>query len=106
VWPKARLAGEPARAYSGAVSELTEVQEMAQNGSAPNKLALAVGVGIGISWVAMALYMLVHAFSGISDSRPDYGLAWGLAGVLLLAAGVASLIGTWWHVLRAPTAEH
>ena len=79
---------------------------MAQNGRVPNKLALATGVGIGIAWVAMALYMLVHAFSGIGDSRPDYGLAWGLAGVLLLAGGISSLVGTWWHVVRAPTAEH
>ena len=79
---------------------------MAHNGSAPNKLALTVGFGIGLSWIVMALYILVNAFAGISDSRPDYGLAWGLAGILLLAAGVAALIGTWWHVLRLPAAEH
>ena len=79
---------------------------MAQNGHGPNKLALATGVGIGISWVAMALYMLVHACAGSGDSRPDYALAWGLAGVLLLAGGISALVGTWWHVIRAPTLEH
>ncbi len=79
---------------------------MAQNGNGPNKLALAAGFGIGLSWIAMALYTLAHAFTGMSDQRPDYGVAWGLAGVLLLAAGAAALIGTWWHVLRRPVDNH
>ena len=74
---------------------------MAQNGQ-PNKLALLAGFGIGLSWIAMALFVLVHAARGFSDQRPDYGVAWAASGLLLLAAGVASLIGTWWHLLRRP----
>ncbi|MGQ0562435.1 MAG: hypothetical protein ACT443_11235 [Gemmatimonadota bacterium] len=84
---------------------------MAINGSgtgAPNKLALAAGFGIGVLWVAMALWCLVAGVNGFSDERPDYGLAWTLVGVLLLAAGSAALIGTWWHqfVLKRRYAQH
>lgn len=67
---------------------------------APNKLALAVGFGIGVLWIAMALFCLAAAFQGFADQRSDYGLAWSLVGVLLFAAGTASIVGTWWHVLR------
>ena len=76
---------------------------MAENGHSPNKLALAAGFGIGILWVVMALWCLFSAFNGFADNRPDYGLAWSLVGVLLLAAGGAALVGTWWHNLRVNT---
>jgi hypothetical protein len=79
---------------------------MADTNHAPNKLALAAGFGIGILWVAMALWCLVSAIRGFSDNRPDYGLAWSLVGVLLLAAGSAALIGTWWHNLRPHPHNH
>jgi hypothetical protein len=48
----------------------------------------------------MALFALTKSFAGLNNHRPDYGLAWGLVGVLLLAAGTAAVIGTWWHNLR------
>lgn len=67
---------------------------------APNKLALAVGFGIGILWIAMAIFALTAAFQGFGDQRNDYGLAWSLVGVLLFAAGTCALVGTWWHQLR------
>jgi hypothetical protein len=79
---------------------------MAQNGNRPNKLAVAVGFGIGLAWIAMALFTIARAVAGFNYNRPDYGLAWSLAGVLLLAAGVAALIGTWWHVLRVHPEGH
>ena len=73
---------------------------MAQNGHQPNKLAILTGFGIGLSWIAMALYVLIQAARGFGDQRPDYGVAWALSGILLLAAGGAALVGTWWHLLR------
>ena len=78
---------------------------MAQNGSQRNPMALATGFGIGILWIASALYILVHAIRGFMDHRPDYGMSWSLVGVLLLAAGVSAVIGTWWHLLRRPEAH-
>ena len=73
---------------------------MADHDQGPNKLALAAGFGIGVLWIAMAVYCLYSAVNGFSDNRPDYGLAWSLVGVLLLGGGTMALIGTWWHQLR------
>lgn len=79
---------------------------MAEHDHSANKLAIAAGFGIGVLWIAMALWCLYSAIAGFSDNRPDYGLAWSLVGVLLLAAGSAALIGTWWHQLRPHAEEH
>ncbi|MGH7467694.1 MAG: hypothetical protein ACRENP_06860 [Longimicrobiales bacterium] len=79
---------------------------MAYNGHQPNKLAVLAGFGIGLTWILTALYTLVRAFGGLRDDRYDYGVAWTTVGVLLLAAGIAALIGTWWHQLRPPTDVH
>lgn len=65
-------------------------------------LAVGAGFGIGVLWIAMALYCLYSASTGAANSRPDYALAWGLVGTLLLGAGSAALVGTWWHILRKP----
>lgn len=71
---------------------------MATNGSsAPNKLAVAAGFGIGITWIALALWCLAAGFKGYSNDRTDYGLVWTMVGLLLLGAGSAALIGTYWH---------
>jgi hypothetical protein len=78
---------------------------MAQNHTQPHRLALAAGFGIGILWIASALYVLVNAIRGFIDHRPDYGMSWSLVGVLLLAAGVSAVVGTWWHLLRRPAAN-
>jgi hypothetical protein len=79
---------------------------MAEHDHAANKLAIAAGFGIGLLWIVIALWCLYSAINGFSDNRPDYGLAWSLAGVLLLAAGGAALIGTWWHQLRPHPHQH
>jgi hypothetical protein len=71
---------------------------MATNGNQqPNKLALAAGFGIGLAWLATALFCLTMGIKGYGNHRTDYGLVWSVIGVLLLGAGVAALIGTWWH---------
>ena len=80
---------------------------MATNGhNAPNKLALAAGFGIGITWVALAIWCLVHGIKGYSNARTDYGLIWTVTGVLLLGAGMAALIGTWWHQFPLKRGDH
>lgn len=69
-----------------------------QNGhSEPNKLAVVVGFGIGITWLLMAFWCLYSGFHGYSLNRTDYGFLWTVVGVLLLGCGIAALIGTWWH---------
>ena len=85
---------------------LNEERRMAQNGKNPNRLALAVGFGIGIVWIASALFILYNAIRGFSDRRPDYGMSWSLVGVFLLAAGISALVGTWWHQLRPGSQHH
>ena len=65
-----------------------------------NTGALAAGFGIGILWVIMAITSLWSAARGFANDRSDWGLAWGLVGILLLAAGSAAMIGTWWHQTR------
>ena len=78
---------------------------MIPNGHQPNRMALLTGFSIGGIWVLAALYTIVRALGGFGDSRPDYGVAWITTGVLLLAAGVAAIVGTWWHQLR-PRENH
>jgi hypothetical protein len=65
-----------------------------------NTTALGVGFGIGILWWLMAGTSLFSAARGYGNDRFDWGLTWGLIGVLLLAAGTASMVGTWWHLTR------
>jgi hypothetical protein len=80
---------------------------MAQNGHAePNKLALAAGFGIGVTWIAMALWCLASGLKGYSDSRTDYGFLWMVVGVLLLGCGIAAIFGTWWHQFELKRRHH
>jgi hypothetical protein len=67
------------------------------SGPPQNTTALATGFGIGILWLIMAGTSLWSAVRGFGNDRADWGVAWGLVGVLLLAAGIASMVGTWWH---------
>lgn len=76
---------------------------MAHDGTPrPNPIALAAGFGIGVLWIAMALWCLISAVKGYADDRPDYGLIWSVVGILLMAGGISALIGTWWHQFALP----
>jgi hypothetical protein len=65
-----------------------------------NTTALGVGFGIGVLWWLMAGTSLFSAARGYGNDRHDWGLLWGLVGLLLLAAGTAAMVGTWWHLTR------
>ncbi len=65
-----------------------------------NVPALGTGFIIGILWVVMAVTALWSSVRGYNNHRYDWGLAWGLIGVLLLAAGMISMFATWWHLTR------
>jgi len=65
-----------------------------------NTTALAVGFGVGILWLIMAALSLWSSFRGYANERWDWGLIWLIIGLLMLAAGLASMIGTWWHQTR------
>jgi hypothetical protein len=65
-----------------------------------NTAALGAGFGVGILWVLMAVTSLWSSVRGYQNHRYDWGLAWGLIGLLLLAAGMISMIATWWHLTR------
>ena len=76
---------------------------MAVNGTnKANPIALAAGFGIGVIWIAMALWCWISSIRGFNDNRSDYGLIWAVVGTLLLGAGLAALIGTWWHQFALP----
>ncbi|MGH7475197.1 MAG: hypothetical protein ACRELD_02815 [Longimicrobiales bacterium] len=70
------------------------------NGGGSGLAAWVAGIGVGLVWIAMAAASLYSAARGYANHRYDWGLAWGLVGVLLLAAGIAALVGTWWHRTR------
>jgi hypothetical protein len=65
-----------------------------------NVVALGAGFGIGIFWLLMAGTSLWSAWRGYANDRTDWALAWGLIGLLLAAAGIAAMLGTWWHLTR------
>lgn len=62
--------------------------------------ALAAGFGIGLLWVVFAVAVLISAIRAYANDRSDWFNVWGLVGVLLLAAGIAAMVGTWWHQTR------
>ena len=70
-----------------------------------SRIALAAALTISVLWTAMAATALWSAARGFANGRPDWGLGWGLVGVLLLAAGAAAGIGTWWHLRAAARGE-
>jgi Na+-driven multidrug efflux pump len=65
-----------------------------------NTAALGVGFGIGVLWLLMAGTSLFSSYRGYANDRHDWGLVWGLVGLLLLGAGIAAMVGTWWHLTR------
>ena len=52
-----------------------------------NTTALGIGFGIGVLWLVMAATALWGSIRGYLNQRWDWGLAWALIGLLLLAAG-------------------
>jgi hypothetical protein len=95
----------PSREKSGILapfSSMTGDRSMASQTAHPpqNTTALGVGFGIGIIWWIMAGTSLFSAYRGYSNDRYDWGLLWGLVGLLLLGAGTAAMAGTWWHLTR------
>ena len=65
-----------------------------------NTVALGAGFGIGLTWVLLGFTALWSAARGYANDRYDWGLAWGLIGLLILAAGVCAMVATWWHLTR------
>ena len=63
------------------------------------------GLAIGLLWLAMAYITLSSSLRGYANGRSDWGLGWGLVGFFLLAAGLAALVGTWWHNTRVTRDE-
>ena len=61
---------------------------------------LGTGIVIGVLWLIMAGTSLWSAARGAANGREDWALAWGLVGGLLTIAGLAALIGSWWHENR------
>jgi hypothetical protein len=65
-----------------------------------NTVALGSGFGIGLFWWVMAITCFWSAWRGYDHGRFDWGLLWGMVGLLLAAAGTAAMFGTWWHLSR------
>jgi hypothetical protein len=72
----------------------------------PKALGYLPGFVIGVLWIGMAAAVLWTAARGYAHGRSDWGLGWGIVGVLLLAAGIAALVGTWWHNFRVVRRSH
>jgi hypothetical protein len=72
----------------------------------PRALAIIPGFVIGVLWIAMAGAALWTSARGYGNDRPDWGLGWGIVGFFLLAAGIAALVGTWWHNFRVVRRHH
>ena len=66
---------------------------------------MAIGGGIGLLWIAMAVLSLLSAIEGLQNARFDWLMGWGLVGGLLLLAGVAAVAGTWNHLYRVVRSE-
>jgi hypothetical protein len=71
-----------------------------------NTTALGAGFGIGIIWILLAAAALWSSIRGYMNERHDWGLAYLLVGLLLGGAGVAALVGTWWHQTRVVRRSH
>jgi len=61
---------------------------------------LGTGIVVGVLWLIMAGTSIWSAMRGAANHREDWALAWGLVGGLLLIAGLAAIIGSWWHETR------
>lgn len=68
--------------------------------------ALVPGLVIGAVWVVLAGLALWMSARGYAHDRSGWGLGWGLVGTLLMGAGLAALIGSWWHNSRVNPHHH
>jgi hypothetical protein len=72
-------------------------RQMANEEEKSVTLGVAAGFVVGVLWIAMALAALGQSHWGSAHQRSDWSLAWGIVGVLLLAAGVAAIAGALYH---------
>lgn len=68
-------------------------------------LALGAGFGIGGLWILLAIAALRSSAQGFGFDRLDWGVGWGLIGLLLLAAGSCAIGATLWHFKRVRSYE-
>jgi hypothetical protein len=71
-----------------------------------NTVALGAGFGIGILWVLIAGRHLLSSMRAYANDRFDWGLGFLLVGGLLMAAGIAAMVATWWHLTRVMADRH
>ncbi len=71
-----------------------------------NTVALGAGFGVGLLWLLMSATSLWSSVRGFSNQRSDWGIAWGLVGILLAAAGIGAMVGTWWNLTRNVESDH
>jgi sterol desaturase/sphingolipid hydroxylase (fatty acid hydroxylase superfamily) len=79
---------------------------MKETRSIPTLAGAVPGIIIGVLWIAMAASALWSSAQGYANDRSGWGLGWGLVGTFLLAAGIAALVGTWWHHSRVKKDHH
>lgn len=63
-------------------------------------LALGVGFGIGVLWIALGIAAFWTSARGLAHDRLDWGVGWGLVGLLITLAGASAIGATWWHQFR------
>lgn len=68
----------------------------------PRTIATIPGLVIGALCLAMGIAAVWTSAAGYANHRAGWGLGWGIVGFFLVAAGLAALIGTWWHNSRSP----
>lgn len=72
----------------------------------PRLAAIVPGLLVGVLWLAMAAAAISTSARGYAHDRSGWGLGWGIVGFFLLAAGLAALVGTWWHNFRVNRPRH
>lgn len=71
-----------------------------------SKVPTIIGFTIGVVLILLALNTLASSARGFRQGLLDWGVGYGLVGVLILAAGLSSIIGTWWHQNRVVGRHH
>ncbi|HLU25131.1 MAG TPA: hypothetical protein VKZ58_05450 [Longimicrobiales bacterium] len=80
---------------------------MAQgHASGQSTVPAIIGFAIGIILVLLGFIALSSSARGFGQGLADWGVGYGLVGVLILAAGCAAIVGTWWHRTRVVGRHH